>query len=140
MAEAVPARLTAAEGRSFGLTVGIAFVVLAVVLRGLRGAVTVPAVFAVVGGLLCVAGLLVPTRLASVRAAWMKLAHIISRVTTPIFMGGLYFLVLTPTGVFRRMIGRNALVREAGRNESPTGSYWVERSPEKRRGDLKRQF
>ena len=86
MAAGIPARLTAAEGRRFGLTVGIAFLVLA----GIACGAAIPSrsrSSASLGAVLVLAGLLVPTHLGPVERAWMGLAHLISRVTTPIFMG-----------------------------------------------------
>jgi len=63
----------------------------------------------------------------------MGLAHAISRVTTPVFMGVMYFAVLTPVGLLRRTFGRSPLQRD---RHSTT--FWVERAP--RRSDLERQF
>ena len=65
---------------------------------------------------------------------WMGMAHAISRVTTPIFMGVVYFLVITPVALLRRMFGANSLRTAQGK---PSG--WVDRraSP---RGDITRQF
>src|SRR6185295_3284434 len=102
MAEGVPARLTAAEGRKFGLTVGIAFLALGsfVMWRGKQRTATV---LLSLGAVLVVAGLVVPRLLGPVEKAWMGLAHLISKVTTPIFMGVVYFLVITPIGFLRRM-------------------------------------
>ena len=137
MAHPVPARLvgqyTAAAGRRFGATIGVALLVLAMVARW-RHHPTSSAVLAITGGLALGAGLLVPSALGPVERAWMKLALAISRVTTPIFMGATYFIVLMPIGVVRRMTGRNALVHRIG----PDG-YWADRrdSP---RSSLTRQF
>jgi hypothetical protein len=126
LAQPVPARLsteyTAAAGRKFGLTVGIAF--------GIIGAISWwrehPRVFVVlasVAGALMLAALVVPRQLRVVDDAWMKLALLISKVTTPIFMGIIYFVVLTPVGALRRAFGKNALVHRAG----PDG-LWADRS------------
>jgi hypothetical protein len=65
----------------------------------------------------------------------MAFAHALSKVTTPVFMGLVYFLVFTPVGVVRRVLGKNALVRP-----SVGGSYWVSRGVGARRSDLERQF
>jgi hypothetical protein len=86
------------------------------------------------GGLLIVSGVAVPTRLGPVQRFWMALAHAISRVTTPVFMGAVFFLVLTPAGLLRRSFARNPL-----RHERQDGSYWVTRRAEQRT-DLERQF
>ena len=104
MAERVPARLTAAEGRKFGLTVGLAFLVFAALFYW-RHKLLRAEVAGGIGGLLVLAALIAPTALGPVERAWMGLAHAISKVTTPIFMGVVYFLVMTPMGFLRRMAG-----------------------------------
>jgi hypothetical protein len=96
--------LTAAAGRKFGLTVGLAFAALGSLLLW-RGKPTGATVMLVLGALLIVAGLVAPTRLGPVERAWMRLAHLISKATTPIFMGVVYFLVLMPIGFIRRRNG-----------------------------------
>ena len=134
MASTIPARLSRAEGRKFGLTVGVAFLALAALLWW-REKPAAP-VFGGVGVLLALAGILIPTRLGPLERAWMGLAHLISKVTTPIFMGVVYFVVLTPIGLLRRALGHNSLVaREHG------GSYWVARDTVgSSRSDMERQF
>jgi hypothetical protein len=126
-------RLTAAEGRTFGLTVGAAFVGLAGLLWW-RGHPAAAVIAGGVGAALVVAGLAIPARLGPVRAAWMVFAELLSKVTTPIFMGLVYFLVLTPAGVLMRMAGRNPLVRE--RDGS---GFWIRRE-RVRSQDMRRQF
>jgi len=134
LASGIPARLSPAEGRKFGLTLGGAFLGLAVLLwwRGRHGAV-----YSGAAGLgLIGAGLLAPTLLGPVHRAWMGLAHQMSKVTTPIFMGVVYFAVLTPIGLGMRLFGRNRLIASL-----EGGGYWVSRSDEReQRGDLTRQF
>jgi hypothetical protein len=104
--------LTAAQGRKFGLTVGTAFLVLGA-LALWRGRETPAVVFGTIGAVLALAGVVIPTRLGPVESAWMKLAHAISRVTTPIVMGIIYFVVITPAGVLRRSFGGNPLHHQA---------------------------
>jgi hypothetical protein len=122
MATGVPARLTAAEGRKFGLTVGLAFTAIGLLLYW-RGKTTKAAVVLSLGGLLIAAALVVPQQLGPVERAWMALAHAISKVTTPIFMAVVFFLVMTPIGWNRRMMGSPiipARVRGASRWEPHT--------------------
>lgn len=134
MAGRVPARLTAAEGRKFGLTVGIAFLVFAGIAFW-RGHPTTTYVLGALGATLSLAGLTVPTQLGPVERAWMGLAHAISKVTTPIVMGVMYLVVMTPVGYVRRTLGGNPLVHQ------PTASsYWHSRPEGRRAGDLTRQF
>jgi len=124
--------LSPSEGRKFGLTVGAAFLALCALLWW-RGKPAAP-VFAALGALLVLGAIVAPSRLGPIQRAWMGLAHMISRVTTPLFMGIVYFAVLTPVALIKRSFGRNPMKREA-----VNGSYWIAR-----RGDetqsMERQF
>jgi hypothetical protein len=133
LAHAIPARLSAAEGRKFAVTVGAAFAVLGGVLWW-RGLARVATVLFSVAALLLLAGLLIPGRLTVVYRYWMGLALLISKVTTPLFLGVIYYLVFTPFGVVRRALGKNSLARD-----SAQPSYWVPRESSGR-SDLERQF
>ena len=136
----VRTRLTAAAGRKFGFTLGSAFVVLALVILALRGLSLGVQIIAVIGSLLLLAGVLVPTRLGPVERSWMAFGHLISRVTSPIFLAILYFLVITPIGLLRRAFGHNALRRSPGDAGLAPGGTWVARPTDKTRSDLSRQF
>jgi hypothetical protein len=96
----IPARLTAAEGRKFGLTVGLAFAAFGAIAYW-RGKHRTGIVLLGVGGLLVLAALAIPTSLGPVERAWMGLARLISKVTTPIFMAIVYFVAITPIGFIR---------------------------------------
>ena len=130
-------RLTPAEGRRFAWTLALAFAVIGSLAQW-RGRERVAVIFAIVAGLFLIAGLVAPSRLGPVERAWMGLARAISRVTTPLFMGIVYFLVLTPTGLLRRAVTKRTL--------SPTRSgetFWVTRKPvdpEAARRRMERQF
>ena len=130
----VPAGLEAAKGRRFGYTVGAALLVLGAVFAGLRHRPLVGGILAGVGGLLILGAAGAPAALVPVEREWMRAAAAISRVTTPVFMGAIYFLVITPVGVAMRLVGHRPLI---AREE--LGSYWVT-PPSKGRSDLTRQF
>ena len=134
MAAGVPARLTPAQGRRFGLTVGGAFLVFAGI-AWWRAHPTASTVLGGLGATLSLAGLIIPTYLGPVERAWMKLAHLISKVTTPIVMGVMYLAVLTPVGLLRRTFGGNPMVHEIHE-----ASFWRSRPEGRRAGNLTRQF
>ena len=134
MATAIPARLSPAEGRKFGLTVGGAFLVLAALLWW-RGKGAAP-VFTALGAALTLAAIAIPTQLGPIQRAWMGLAHLISKVTTPIFMGVVYFVVLAPIGLLMRAFGRNPMAAKV-----EGGGYWAPRlDAVHQRSDMRRQF
>ena len=87
------------------------------------------------GGALLVAGLLVPGKLGPVYRAWMGFALLLSKVTTPIFMGIVFFLTILPIGLLIRLFKRNP-IRQVERD----GSYFVPRPVGSRQGNLSRQF
>jgi hypothetical protein len=124
--------LTANEGRKFALTVGTAFLALAAVTLW-RGHMRVATVASIAGAAFVIAGVVVPSHLGPVYRGWMAFGLALSKVTTPIFMGIVYFLVITPTGMLRRRFGRNPLVAP-GRD-----SVWVARDRQART-NLTRQF
>ena len=112
---------TAARGRRFALTIAGAFAAIALITMW-RDSETIARVTGGIAVLLLAAGLAVPTRLQALEDGWMRMAHAISRITTPIFMGIVYFVVLTPAGWMRRTFGSNPLEHRAD-----DGSFWVKR-------------
>ena len=132
MAAGVPARLSAPEGRKFGLTVGSAVLVLAGVAWWRGHARTAP-LLGSLGVLLLLAALALPTRLGPVIRGWMALAQAISRVTTPILLAIVYFVVITPVGLMLRALGRDPLPRPRSGQ-----SGWLDKAATK--SDLERQF
>ena len=132
MATGIPARLSAAEGRRFGLTVGGAFVALAAITMLRHKPIVVTEALGAGGVLLLLAAIVMPRSLGSVQRAWMRLAELLSKITTPIVMA-ILFVVFVPFGAFKRLFGRSALQRVAAGQ-----SAWTPRVTS--RSDLRRQF
>ena len=124
---------TARDGRRFAFPVGIAFLVISGVLWW-RDHQTALRVTASLGTLLIVAGVLAPGKLGPVYRAWMAMALAISKVTTPIFMGIVYYLVMTPTGLIMRMFGKKPIAHPLA-----DGSFW-QSTVGRPKSDLRRQF
>ena len=72
------------------------------------------------GSLLVLLGLLWPRSLVWPNRAWMLLAEALSYVTTRIILGIVFFLIMTPIGVVKRLLGWDPLERRSGSR----GSYW----------------
>jgi len=105
--------------RSFGFVVGGALVLLgsALVLAGSR--LAGPVLWGV-GALLFVLGTATPGLLGPVRRGWLASSRVLGRVNTAIFLGLVFFFVLTPLGFAFRLTGRDELAR---RRRRATG--WV---------------
>ena len=72
--------------------------------------------------------------LIPLKILWIKLGEILGRFVSPIVMAIIYFIILTPTGLFMRLIGKDFLNTKFSKNNS----YWIKR--EKNIGSMKRQF
>jgi len=79
-----------------------------------------------IAGAFLVATLLVPGLLAPLNRLWMKLGHLLGRITTPIVTGLLFYLVFTPAGFLARLLGKDPLRL---RFDAKASSYWQERRP-----------
>jgi hypothetical protein len=121
------------DDRKFILTLSAAFAFLAAVFAWREksllaiGAVTVALAIATVG-------LVAPASVPAFRRRWMAGAHAMSRVTTPLVLGVVYYLLLTPIGLLRRLLGRSSLARRR-----TAASFWVSRDG-RPPSDMRRQF
>jgi hypothetical protein len=109
------------EGRSFGLGVGgvLALVGAWWLWRG-RFPAAAPWVLAA-GVLLLIGGLAAPGLLAAPARAWLRFGEALSYVTTRIVLGVVFYLVLTPLGLLRRLVGSDPLGRTSNASR---GSFW----------------
>ena len=106
--------------KEFGLIVGGVFTLLSLwwLYRGKFSGVahiTLP-----LGLLLLLLAFVFPRALVYPNWAWMKLAEALSFVMTPIILGIVFFLMVTPIGFIKRRFGWDPLRRRAG----ASGSYW----------------
>jgi hypothetical protein len=53
---------------------------------------------------------------------WWKLGILLSKISSPIFLSSIYFLLISPTAIFTRMIGRDEL--KLKRHVKLT--YWID--------------
>src|ERR671919_910177 len=64
-----------------------------------------------IAGLLAIWALVAPESLRTVYQLWMRFGLLLNRVTTPIVIGFIFFLVITPMAFIMRVIGRDPLAR-----------------------------
>jgi hypothetical protein len=72
------------------------------------------AIFAVLGAW----ALVVPLSLRPVYRAWMRLGLLLSKITTPIIMGLVFYLVTTPFSLALKVLGRDAMKRKFDNRDS----------------------
>lgn len=76
--------------------------------------------------LFLVLAILRPAILAPLNRAWMKFGLLLHRVVSPLVLGIMFFLVMTPTGLLMRLFGKDPLRLKFNATED---SYWIDRSP-----------
>lgn len=80
----------------------------------------------IVGAAIATVGLVRPNVLAPFNRVWTRLGILLSRITNPIVMGLMYFVVLTPAGLLMRLFGKDPLHR---RIDPSAATYWIVRDP-----------
>jgi len=70
----------------------------------------------IVAGVLAGWGLVAPASLRPVYIGWMRFGLLLNRIVTPVILGILFYLVITPIGAFMRLIRRDAMARSLDEN------------------------
>jgi len=106
--------------REFGLIVGGVFLLLSTwwLYRGKYH--DVRQVMMPVGALLVLFGILFPRALFWPNKAWMALAEVLSFVSTRIILAFVFFVIVTPIGIIKRLFGWDPLHRRG----PAADSYW----------------
>ena len=72
----------------------------------------------VIAAVLVAWGLVAPASLRPLYRGWMRFGLLLNKVTTPVIMGIVFFLVVTPMGWFRRLMGKDAMARHFDQSAS----------------------
>ena len=67
-----------------------------------------------------------PALLAGLNRLWTKLGVLLGKVVSPIALGLLFYLILTPLGAVMRLAGKDPLRLKF---DSGASSYWIRREP-----------
>jgi hypothetical protein len=65
-----------------------------------------------------------PGALGPLNRIWLAFGKLLHRIVSPIVMGAVYFLAVTPTGLLMRMRGRDLLSLQ---RRPDLSTYWIER-------------
>jgi len=121
------------SNRNFGLVFSIVFFVIA--FWSFRGDFEEIKIFPLFfSSVFLILGLFNSKLLTPLNKLWIKFGELLGRIIAPIVMGLIYFIVITPIGLFMRFIRKDLLKTKF----SKTNSYWIKR--EKNIGSMKRQF
>ena len=79
-------------------------------------------------------GLLNSKILSPLNKLWFKFGILLGKIISPVIMGIIFFLVVTPIGLVMRLLGKDVLNLRYNKNKS----YWIEKDgPESK---MKNQF
>jgi len=106
--------------REFGLVVGGIFSLMSAWWFYRGKFPTVSRITLPIGAALVLLGLVFPRALVLPNRAWMALAEVLSWVTTRIILAFVFFGIVTPIGVVKRLFGWDPLQRRAPASDS----YW----------------
>ena len=79
-------------------------------------------------------GLLNSKILGPLNQIWFKFGILLGKVVSPIVMGIIFFLVITPIAILLKIFGKDVLKLKLNNNET----YWIEKNEPK--SDMKKQF
>ena len=79
-------------------------------------------------------GILDSKYLTPLNRFWMKFGLFLGKIISPIVMGIVFFLVVTPIGIMVKIFGKDLLNIKYKKNQS----YWIYRK--NKFGSMKRQF
>jgi len=72
----------------------------------------------VIFGLLSIMALIAPMSLGPVYQGWMRFGLFMSRFTTPLIMGLVFFIVITPVALIMKLIGRDPMARKLAQDQT----------------------
>jgi len=110
--------------RAFGFVFAAVFLAIAIFPWVFGGSLRIWSL--VVAAVFGVVALAVPRVLAPLNRLWLKFGLLLHRVVSPIVLGIMFFLVVTPMGLLMRALGKDLLRLRFDRAAS---TYWIQREP-----------
>ena len=120
------------NNKSFGILFFIVFLVIAFWPTINSGSIRVWAMLLAL--IFLFLGVLNSKYLTPFKKGWIKFGEVLGKFIAPIVMGIIYFFIITPIGIFMRVIGKDLLNLKYNTKKS----YWNKRL--KNVGTMKRQF
>ena len=120
------------SNRSFGIVFSIVFLIVA--LYPLLNSDSIRIWSIILSSTFFIFGLLNSNILSPLNRIWFKFGIILGRIVSPIVMGLVFFLVVTPTSLILRLFKKDNL--NLKKNDNRT--YWIDKSDKKSK--MKNQF
>ena len=120
------------SNRSFGIVFFIVFVLIAIYPLINHEEIRIWSL--IISFLFLFLGLLNSNILTPLNKLWFKFGILLGKIISPIIMGVIFFLVVTPIGILMRLLGKDLLNLKYNKNKS----YWIEKDGPKSK--MKNQF
>jgi len=120
------------SNRNFGIVFSIVFLIIAIWPILNQNEIRIWSI--IISLIFLILGLINSKFLSPLNKAWFKFGLILGNLIAPIVMGIVFFLVVTPTGLIMKALGKDLL--ELKRNKNNT--YWLEK--DNSNNNLKNQF
>ena len=120
------------SNRNFGIVFSIVFLIIS--LWPLLSQNDIRIWSLIISGIFLVLGLINSKLLLPLNKIWFKFGIFLGNFIAPIVMGIIYFMVVTPTGLIMKILGKDLL--NLKKNNKDT--YWIEK--DNSNNDLKNQF
>ena len=120
------------SNKSFGIVFFIVFLLIAIYPLINNGELRIWSL--VVAIIFLILGLINSKVLTPLNKLWFKFGLLLGRVISPLIMGIIFFLVVTPTALLMRIIGKDLLSLKFNNKKS----YWIEKTGPKSK--MKDQF
>ena len=120
------------SNRSFGIVFFIVFLLIA--LYPLTYSQDLRIWSVIISIIFLVLGLFNSKILTPLNKLWFKFGILLGKIVSPLIMGIIFFLVVTPTGFIMRLLGKDLLNLKYNKKKS----YWIEKSGPKSK--MKNQF
>ena len=120
------------SNRSFGIVFFVVFLILALYPFISGGDIRIWSL--IISLIFLVLGILNSRILSPLNKLWFKLGIFLGKIISPIIMGTIFFLVVTPIGILMRLLGKDLLNLKFNNNNS----YWIKKEDSKSK--MKNQF
>tara|TARA_A100001015_G_C14894869_1_gene673976 strand:+ start:346 stop:732 length:387 start_codon:yes stop_codon:yes gene_type:complete len=118
--------------KNFGIVFSIVFLIIA--LFPLINSESLRIWSLIISAVFLFLGLINSKILTPLNNIWFKFGLILGRIVSPVIMGVIFFLVVTPTGFIMRLVGKDLLNLKFNKHKS----YWIEKTGPK--SNMKNQF
>ena len=120
------------SNRSFGIVFFVVFLLIALYPLTYNGEISIWTLL--ISLIFLVLGLLNSKILSPLNKIWFKFGILIGKIVSPLIMGIIFFLVVTPIGFIMRLLRKDVLNLKYNKNKS----YWIEKNGPKSK--MKNQF